>query len=256
MALLLGASGTAPVGWRSRAGHRMPAPHRARPQRAQRNLASNAADPRPRQTMPGTHSTGPTRARQGEPTNPGERARPAPTSASPSRHGPHKSCSRRRTRVQDKLIPDTDHHHLEVRSAAIRATAAAARSPARARHLWRDRPRRSTSSPCPAAPPMPAFAGRTGKPAVVESFGLAGFGYHARDEYIETGSIVPRLYLMTRILTWSWGSGRKGRQDWPAFQSNLNVAARSARGCRRCPRTRRSSPAHRDRRLGEIDPQF
>ncbi|CAG9179433.1 glutamate carboxypeptidase [Cupriavidus respiraculi] len=44
------------------------------------------------------------------------------------------------------------------------------------------------------------FAGRSGKAAVVESFGLAGFGYHARDEYIEIDSIVPRLYLMTRML--------------------------------------------------------
>lgn len=45
------------------------------------------------------------------------------------------------------------------------------------------------------------FANRSGKAVVVESFGLAGFGYHARDEYIDTGSIVPRLYLMTRLLT-------------------------------------------------------
>ncbi len=45
-----------------------------------------------------------------------------------------------------------------------------------------------------------AFAGRSGKAAVVESFGLAGFGYHARDEYVELDSIVPRLYLMTRLL--------------------------------------------------------
>jgi glutamate carboxypeptidase len=45
------------------------------------------------------------------------------------------------------------------------------------------------------------FANRSGKAVVVESFGLAGFGYHARDEYIDTRSIVPRLYLMTRMLT-------------------------------------------------------
>ena len=44
------------------------------------------------------------------------------------------------------------------------------------------------------------FANRSGKAIVVESFGLAGFGYHARDEYIDTNSIVPRLYLMSRIL--------------------------------------------------------
>jgi glutamate carboxypeptidase len=44
------------------------------------------------------------------------------------------------------------------------------------------------------------YASRGGKAVVVESFGLAGFGYHARDEYIDTNSIVPRLYLMTRLL--------------------------------------------------------
>lgn len=44
------------------------------------------------------------------------------------------------------------------------------------------------------------FASRSGKAVVLESFGLAGFGYHARDEYIEIDSIVPRLYLATRML--------------------------------------------------------
>ena len=44
------------------------------------------------------------------------------------------------------------------------------------------------------------FANRSGKAVVVESFGLAGYGYHARDEYIDAGSIAPRLYLMTRLL--------------------------------------------------------
>jgi len=44
------------------------------------------------------------------------------------------------------------------------------------------------------------YANRGGKAVVVESFGLAGYGYHARDEYIDAGSIAPRLYLMTRML--------------------------------------------------------
>jgi glutamate carboxypeptidase len=43
-------------------------------------------------------------------------------------------------------------------------------------------------------------AARSGKAIVIESFGLAGWGYHARDEYIEVDSIVPRLYLMMRML--------------------------------------------------------
>ena len=44
------------------------------------------------------------------------------------------------------------------------------------------------------------YANRNGKAVVVESFGLAGFGAHARDEFIDTNSIPPRLYLMTRML--------------------------------------------------------
>jgi glutamate carboxypeptidase len=44
------------------------------------------------------------------------------------------------------------------------------------------------------------YASRSGKAVVLESFGLAGWGFHARDEYIELDSIVPRLYLMTRML--------------------------------------------------------
>jgi glutamate carboxypeptidase len=44
------------------------------------------------------------------------------------------------------------------------------------------------------------FANRSGKAVVLESLGLAGWGYHAKDEYIEIDSIVPRLYLSTRLL--------------------------------------------------------
>lgn len=44
------------------------------------------------------------------------------------------------------------------------------------------------------------FAGRSGKPAVLESLGLAGWGYHAKNEFIEIDSIVPRLYLTARLL--------------------------------------------------------
>jgi di/tripeptidase len=44
------------------------------------------------------------------------------------------------------------------------------------------------------------FASGSGKAAVLESLGLAGWGFHARDEYIEIDSIVPRLYLTARLL--------------------------------------------------------
>jgi len=44
------------------------------------------------------------------------------------------------------------------------------------------------------------YANRSGKAVVIEGFGLAGYGYHARDEFIDAGSIAPRLYLVTRLL--------------------------------------------------------
>lgn len=44
------------------------------------------------------------------------------------------------------------------------------------------------------------FAQSSGKAAVLEGLGLAGWGYHAKNEYIEIDSIVPRLYLTSRML--------------------------------------------------------
>ena len=44
------------------------------------------------------------------------------------------------------------------------------------------------------------FASGSGKAAMLESLGLAGWGFHAKDEYIEIDSIVPRLYLTSRLL--------------------------------------------------------
>jgi len=46
-----------------------------------------------------------------------------------------------------------------------------------------------------------AFAGLSGKPGVVERFGLQGFGAHSNDsEYVLLDSIEPRLYLVTRLI--------------------------------------------------------
>jgi glutamate carboxypeptidase len=44
------------------------------------------------------------------------------------------------------------------------------------------------------------FAARSGRPIVLEGFGLAGAGSHGRDEHIEIESIAPRLYLLMRML--------------------------------------------------------
>lgn len=46
-----------------------------------------------------------------------------------------------------------------------------------------------------------AFAAVSGKPAVVESFGLIGDGFHSSDEeYVDLDSIAPRLYLAVRLI--------------------------------------------------------
>jgi glutamate carboxypeptidase len=45
------------------------------------------------------------------------------------------------------------------------------------------------------------FAARSGKAIVLESLGLPGWGYHAKDEYIDLDAIVPRLYLSLRLIT-------------------------------------------------------
>ena len=45
-----------------------------------------------------------------------------------------------------------------------------------------------------------AYDPETGQPAVLESLGLVGGRYHSDEEFIELDSIVPRLYLTTRLI--------------------------------------------------------
>ncbi len=46
-----------------------------------------------------------------------------------------------------------------------------------------------------------AYAALKGQAAVIESFGLQGFGAHSDDaEYILISSIAPRLYITTRLI--------------------------------------------------------
>ena len=70
----------------------------------------------------------------------------------------------------------------------------------RAQGIYKELDRELALAPMTGGATDAGFAARSGKAVVLESFGLAGFGYHARDEYIELDSIVPRLYLMTRLL--------------------------------------------------------
>jgi glutamate carboxypeptidase len=103
---------------------------------------------------------------------------------------------------EDKLIPDTETTvSIEVGRPAFVASRAGRDLARQAQAIYAELDRRLDLIEMTGGATDAGFANRDGKAAVVESFGLAGFGYHARDEYIDTGSIVPRLYLMTRILT-------------------------------------------------------
>ncbi len=100
-----------------------------------------------------------------------------------------------------KLIPDTvTSIKLEVGRPAFSAGAAGRALAERAQAIYKEIDRDLGIVPMTGGGTDAAFAGRSGKATVVESFGLAGFGFHARDEYIELDSIVPRLYLVSRLL--------------------------------------------------------
>jgi glutamate carboxypeptidase len=104
--------------------------------------------------------------------------------------------------ASSKLVPDTvTTAKLEVGRPAFLAGAPGRALAERAQAIYKEMDRELGLVPMTGGGTDAAFARRSGKATVVESFGLAGFGYHARDEYIELDSIVPRLYLVTRLLT-------------------------------------------------------
>jgi glutamate carboxypeptidase len=104
--------------------------------------------------------------------------------------------------ASSRLVPDTvTTAKLEVGRPAFLAGASGRALAERAQAIYKEMDRDLGLVPMTGGGTDAAFARRSGKATVVESFGLAGFGYHARDEYIELDSIVPRLYLVTRLLT-------------------------------------------------------
>jgi glutamate carboxypeptidase len=105
-------------------------------------------------------------------------------------------------RVKQKLIPDTETTvTIEIGRPPFVASEAGRALAREGQAIYAELERRLDIVEMTGGATDAGFANRGGKAVVVESFGLAGFGYHARDEYIDTGSIVPRLYLMTRMLT-------------------------------------------------------
>jgi glutamate carboxypeptidase len=104
--------------------------------------------------------------------------------------------------ASSKLIPDTvTTAKLEIGRPAFLAGAPGRALGEQAQAIYKEIDRELGLVPMTGGGTDAAYARRSGKATVVESFGLAGFGYHARDEYIELDSIVPRLYLVTRLLT-------------------------------------------------------
>ena len=104
--------------------------------------------------------------------------------------------------ASSKLIPDTETTvSVVVGRPAFLAGDKGLALGQKAQAIYKEIDRDLALAPMTGGGTDAGFAGRSGKATVVESFGLAGFGYHARDEYIEVDSIVPRLYLVTRLLT-------------------------------------------------------
>jgi glutamate carboxypeptidase len=108
-----------------------------------------------------------------------------------------------RERVQNKRIPDTQvEAGFEQRRAPLEATDASRALAQKARGIYAELGRTlQIDESGSGGGTDAAFAAASGKPAVAESFGLMGFGYHSsEEEYVELGSIEPRLYLFVRLI--------------------------------------------------------
>jgi len=117
------------------------------------------------------------------------------------------AADRLRTALQDKvksgrLVPDTETTvTLQVGRPPFLADERARGLAVQAQAIYAELDGRElTLYPMTGGATDAGYASRSGKAVVLESFGLAGSGYHARNEYIEIDSIAPRLYLMTRML--------------------------------------------------------
>ncbi len=108
-----------------------------------------------------------------------------------------------RDRIRRPSIPDTTVDMVFERARPpLEATAAARSVAAHAQRIYRELGKRlDVQTAAPGGGTDAAFAALDTKAAVLEGFGLRGFGAHSDDsEYIEIPSIEPRLYLLTRMI--------------------------------------------------------
>jgi len=106
-------------------------------------------------------------------------------------------------RVKHRLLPDAKVQvKFEVRRPPLEATAASRRLAAHGQAIYAE-----IGLPMKVAEVATgggtdaAFAALKTRAAVVEGFGLSGFGAHSNDaEYVQIDTIVPRLYLTARLV--------------------------------------------------------
>jgi glutamate carboxypeptidase len=106
-----------------------------------------------------------------------------------------------RDKVATPLVPDTvTSVDIEPGRPPFIATEAARAWAAKAQAIYGEIDRKLALYPGTGGGTDAGYAGRSGKAIVLEAFGLAGDGVHAKDEYITIDSVVPRLYLLSRMM--------------------------------------------------------
>jgi glutamate carboxypeptidase len=117
-----------------------------------------------------------------------------------------------RDRIKKQLVPDTKVEMVFERTRPPLEVTAAARSvAAHAQRVYAEIGKQlDVQDTAPGGGTDAAFAALSTRAAVLEGFGLIGFGAHSNEsEYIELSSIEPRLYLATRLIM-DAASGRAG----------------------------------------------
>jgi glutamate carboxypeptidase len=106
-------------------------------------------------------------------------------------------------KVQNKLLPDSKVQvRFEVRRPPLEATDASRRISAHGTAIYGElgMPLK-VYDVANGGGTDAAFAALGNKAAVIEGFGLSGYGAHSNDaEYVELNTVVPRLYLATRMI--------------------------------------------------------
>ncbi len=106
-------------------------------------------------------------------------------------------------RIKDKLLPESQVSVIfENRRPPLEATAASRALAAHAQSIYRELGKTlAIDAEAEGGGTDAAFAALNTKAAVIERFGLQGFGAHSTDaEYVLISSIQPRLYLATRLV--------------------------------------------------------